>query len=75
MVTNIRIATTFFFCYGNTFVVLKKKVKKYRPRWFQEAEAPTIQDNREMQVVRLLALRTGHLYPQEVFLALTSVRR
>jgi len=28
-----------------------------------EVEAPRFQDNRHMKVVRLSALRTGHLYP------------
>jgi len=30
---------------------------------FQEAEAPSFQDNRHMKVVRLSVLRTGRLYP------------
>ena len=30
---------------------------------FQEVEAPRFQDIRHMKVVRLSALRTGHLYP------------
>jgi len=34
-----------------------------RPRGFQEGEALRFQDNRHMKVVRLLALRTGRLYP------------
>ena len=38
-----------------------------KPWGFQEDEAPRFQDNRHMMVVRLLALRTGHLYPQEYF--------
>ena len=39
-----------------------------RPRGFQEFEVPRFQDNRNMKVVRLSALGTGRLYPQEIFL-------
>ena len=53
------------------------KQSHYRPGQalgFQEVEAPRFQDNRHMKVVRLSPLRTGHLYPQEIFLVLISVR-
>jgi len=34
-----------------------------RPRGFREVGAPRFQDSRHVKVVRLSALRTGHLYP------------
>jgi len=45
-----------------------------RPGGFQDVEAPRLQDNQHMKVVRLSSLCTGHLYPQEIFLVLISVR-
>ena len=46
-----------------------------RPWGFQEVEALRFQDNRHMKVVRLSALRTSCLTPQEIFLVLISLKR
>ena len=50
------------------------KQSHYRPWGFQNVEVPRLQDNWHMKVVRLSAVSTGHLYPQEIFLVLISVR-
>jgi hypothetical protein len=58
-------------------VMYKAKQPHYRPGGplgFQEVEAHRFIDNRYMKVVRLSALSTGCLYPQEIFLVLISVR-
>jgi hypothetical protein len=50
------------------------KTKLSRYRLGEALGPPEFLDNRHMKVVRLSALRTGRLYPQEEFLVLISVR-
>jgi hypothetical protein len=50
------------------FYILLGKVTRNRPTWpceVRQVKAPGFLDNRHIKVVRLSALRTGRLYPQE----------
>jgi hypothetical protein len=58
-------------------ILIKEKQTLCRPvtgQEFQESEAPRYRDNRLMQAVRLSDLLTGLFYPEEIFLALNTVR-
>jgi len=61
----------------STNVKVKVKQSRYRPGVAQRLPGSwdsQISWQRHRMVVRLSALRTGHLYPQEMFLVLISVR-
>jgi hypothetical protein len=60
--------------YYHTWLTCKGKGKAIPLQAWTGPEGSRFQDNRHMKVVRLSALRTGHLYPQEISLVLISVR-
>jgi hypothetical protein len=59
----------------STLAKVKVKLSHYRPWGFRRLRLPEFLDNRHLRVVGLSALRTGRLYPQEIFLVLISVKR
>jgi len=73
---HIGTKSTQILAYADDLAVMSKKVKQsiYRPGQALRVEAPRFQESRHIKVVRLSALRTGRLNPQEIFLVLISVR-
>ena len=61
--------------FDSLYAVLKEShSRRGQVLMVQEVEAPTFKDNRHMKVVRLSAVRTDRLYPQEILLVLISIR-
>jgi len=59
---------------GKHTKVKKSVYRPDRPWGLQGVETPRFQDNRRKKVVSLWGLRTGRIYPQEIFLVLISIR-